>query len=191
MHRRAGYVLVGGRSSRFGRDKALIDIDGRPLVSLIAEKVRAAADTVTLVGSPERYGHLRYRVIPDQVRNFGPVAGIVAALEDSAADWNLIVACDMPRLRVDFLELLFSRAESCGRDALVPLSSGGREEPLCAVYSKRLAGPFRQALRSGEAKITRALSGMDVHYLLPPEYHRIDPSGEVFMNVNTRADLRL
>ena len=191
MHRRAGYVLVGGQSSRFGRDKALLDIDGLPLVSHIAEKVRKAADTVTLVGSPQRYAELEYRTIPDQVENFGPVAGIVAALEDSAAEWNLIVACDMPRLRVDFLELLLRRAETCGRDALVPLSADGREQPLCAVYSKRLEKPFREALRSGEAKIKRALNAMSVHYLLPPEYKRIDPSGEVFLNVNTPADLRL
>lgn len=168
----------------------MVDIGGRPMVAHIAEKLGKVADTVTLVGSPGRYDGLGYRAIPDQVQNFGPVAGIAAALEDSAAEWNLIVACDMPRLRVDFLELLLCRAETCGRDALVPLSLDGREQPLCAVYSKRLEQPFRQALRSGEAKIKRALSGMSVHYLLPPEYKRIDPSGEVFLNVNTPVDLR-
>lgn len=161
------------------------------MVAHVAEKVARAADSVTLVGAPERYSHLPYRLIPDQMHDFGPVAGIVAALEDSAAEWNLVVACDMPRLRVDFLDLLLRRAATCGREALVPLSSDGREQPLCAVYSKSLAGPFRQAQQRGEAKVTRALGGMSVHYLLPPEYSRIDPSGEVFLNVNTPADLRL
>ncbi len=161
------------------------------MATLVAEKVRRATGSVALVGSPERYGDLGYRVVPDQVKNFGPLAGIVAALEDSAAQWNLIVACDMPRLRTDFLELLLRRAETCGRDALVPLSASGREQPLCAVYSKSLAAPLRQAMRGGEGKIIRALSGMSVHYLLPPEYKRIDPSGEVFLNVNTPSDLQL
>ena len=190
MREQAGYVLVGGRSSRFGRDKALLNLDGRPLAAAVAAQVEAAAGDVTLVGPRARYGMLGLRMIEDRVADFGPLAGIAAALAEGRARWNLIVACDMPRLRVRFLEFLLERARKCGRGAVVPLSPDGREQPLCAVYSSELGEAVGQALGRGERKITRALEGLDVQYVLPPEYARIDPGGEVFTNLNWPADAR-
>lgn len=189
MKSRSGYVLVGGKSSRFGRDKALADVDGKPMAAVVADRVREAAGEVTLVGAPERYRALGYRTIADPTSDFGPAAGILAALEDSSAEWNLIVACDMPRLRVDFLELLLECAASRGQAALVPRSSDGRLQPLCAVYSKSLAPAFRSALEQGQGKVAAVLEGQPVHYLEPPEYAHIDPTGEVFRNVNRQEDL--
>ena len=79
---RAGYVLTGGRSSRFGANKAFADVDGKPMVVQVADRVRSVCDSVTLVGPAETYGSLGLRVIEDSVADFGPVAGILAALEE-------------------------------------------------------------------------------------------------------------
>ena len=189
MNERAGYVLTGGRSSRFGRNKAFADVDGIPMAVHVAERIRPVVDSVALVGPAITYGDLGLRVIEDSVDDFGPVAGILAAVEDSAAPWVLVVACDLPNIRPQFLEMLLRRAESSKVDAVIPLATDGREQPLCAVYSKSMVEPLRQAVKSGVAKVTTAISGAALAYLLPPEYAALDPSGEMLLNVNRPDDL--
>lgn len=188
MPDRAAYILVGGKSSRFGSDKALIEIEGRPLVLRLAGIARQAAGSITLVGPPARYEHLGLPVIPDTHQDIGPLAGILAALDHSVQPWNLVLACDMPHLTAVFLELLFTRAEQGYQQACLPVSPGGRDEPLCAVYAKGAAEAIRFEIEKGTRKITRALDAVAVCRLLPAEYAHIDPTGKIFTNVNTSAD---
>jgi len=189
MNKRAGYVLAGGRSSRFGRNKAFAEIDGRPMAAHVADRIRSVVDSVALVGPATTYGDLGLRVVEDSVDGFGPVAGILAAVEDSAAPWVLVVACDLPNIRPQFLEMLFRRAESSSVDAVIPLATDGREQPLCAVYNKSMAEPLRQAVKKGVAKVMAAISSANLAYLLPPEYAALDPAGEMLLNVNRPDDL--
>jgi molybdopterin-guanine dinucleotide biosynthesis protein A len=93
---RGGFVLVPGHSTRMGRDKALLKFHGSTFAGGIAECVRRVAGNVTLVGPPDRYRELGYTVIPDRVPGCGPLGGVYTALSSSHAEWNLIVACDMP-----------------------------------------------------------------------------------------------
>jgi molybdopterin-guanine dinucleotide biosynthesis protein A len=189
VRNRAGYILVGGKSSRFGSDKALIEIEGRPLVLRLAGLARPAAGTVTLVGPQERYGHLKLPVIADTHAGAGPLAGILAALEHSDQAWNLVLACDMPHLTTAFLELLFAQAEAAQQDVLLPISPGGRDEPLCAIYAKSAAGPIRREIEKGTRKITHALNAVVIRRLQPAEYAHLDSAERLFTNVNTPADL--
>lgn len=189
MRNRAAYILVGGKSSRFGSDKALIEIEGRPLVLHLAGIARQAAGPVTLVGPPARYEHLGLPIIPDTHEGVGPLAGILAALEHSAEPWNLVLACDMPHLTPAFLDLLFTRAEQDPQDACLPVSPEGRDEPLCAVYAKTAAEAIRVEVEKGTRKITRALDAVAVCRLLPAEYAHLDAGGNIFTNINSPTDL--
>lgn len=132
---RAGYVLAGGRSSRMGRDKALLPLDGATLIEHVASKVHVAAGNVSIIAPPDRYRDLPYPVIADMVEGCGPLGGVFTALSVTEAPWNLIVGCDMPALTVAFLEDLF-RAAELPVDAVVPETAGGLD-PLCAVYHRR------------------------------------------------------
>jgi len=178
---RAGFVLVGGSSSRMGRDKALLPYGDATLVEHVAAQVAAAAGCVTLVGSLARGAQPGLPVIPDNLPGCGPLAGIQAALAASPAAWNLVVACDMPALTVDFLKGLLEAAESSDADALVPAWPSGWLEPLCAVYRRELAGPLADILRRGERQAVRALASLDVVRwpITQPEY---------FENLNTSHD---
>ena len=181
---RAGYVLTGGRSSRFGSDKARYEIDGRPLALRTAEKVRLAAGSVTLVGAPQRYPDWDLRVIPDPVEDFGPLAGIVAALQDTPADWALIVALDMPDVTVGFLDYLLQTAERAEADVVMPIQPDGREQPLCAVYRAAAAPLLREQMEAGNAKIIRALRAVRVLELQSHEYASFG-GAELFRNLNS------
>lgn len=162
--KRAGFVLAGGSSSRMGRDKALLRYGSVTLVERVAARVAAAAGTVTLVGPPARYCHLGYPVLADNFPGGGPLAGIQAALAASQAEWNLVVACDMPEVTAELLKKLLTAAETSRAEVLVPRWPRGWLEPLCAVYRRELADPLLAALRQGERKVTAALDGLRVAY---------------------------
>lgn len=150
---RAGFVLVGGRSRRMGRDKALLPYSGSVLAGFVARTVEAAAGSVKLVGTPERYGHLGVETIADLRPDAGPLGGIEAALTATTAEWNLVVACDMPGAPVRILRELLDAAERSGADCVVPLDSGGRPQPLCAVYHRRCRSAVTHALDQGRRAV--------------------------------------
>jgi molybdopterin-guanine dinucleotide biosynthesis protein A len=153
----AGFVLTGGRSSRMGRDKALLPIprssaagsslpaSASSLVERTAEWVREAAASVTLIGMPQRYAHLGLPVVADLVPDCGPIGGLYTALNITPADWNLIVACDMPALTADFLCRLLAAARQSPSLCLVPETASGLH-PLCAVYHRRALPAVRSAI---------------------------------------------
>jgi molybdopterin-guanine dinucleotide biosynthesis protein A len=153
---RAGFVLAGGKSSRMGRDKALLPFRGGALAGHVAAAVAAAAGSVVLIGDPRKYRSLGYAVLPDRRPGAGPVGGIETALSYTAADWNLVLACDMPAISAEFLRGLLDAAEH--------LNAGpsGLLEPLSAVYHRRCLAALRGALDAGVRKITDALAGLEV-----------------------------
>jgi molybdopterin-guanine dinucleotide biosynthesis protein A len=177
---RAGFVLVGGASRRMGRDKALLPLGDTTMVEAIAARARGAAGNVTLIGSPEKYGHLGLPVVPDEIENCGPLGGLYTALRLTKADWNLLLACDMPYITEAFLKQLIQAAERSDADCVVP-EIDGKVEPLCAVYHRRL-------LASAESAIHRNLFKMQdfVSTLCTTYWHVTDPTP--LLNANTPAE---
>jgi molybdopterin-guanine dinucleotide biosynthesis protein A len=168
-------------SLRMGTDKALLAMDGRTLAEHVAEAVREAAGSVALIGDPARYGHLGYRVVADNFSGSGPLAGIEAALRVSAAEWNLVAACDMPCVSVELFRLLLERAAGSEADCILPQGPSGRPEPLCAVYHRRCLPAVADALARGQRKVTAALGGLRVSAWVAPE-------SVWFQNVNTPGE---
>ena len=142
----AGFVLVGGRSSRMGRDKALLRWRSHSLVEEVARKVRSVAGNVALVGPPERYGALGFDCLPDVRPGLGPLAGIEAALESGRGELNLITACDMPGVEEDWLRRLLREAEETGAHCVVTSDGDGLAQPLCGVYRGACLLVIRRAL---------------------------------------------
>jgi len=191
MLNRAGYVLVGGQSSRFGSDKALHLIEGRPLALTVADRVRSAAGSVTLVGSPEKYTATGLPVIADSEPGLGPAGGLAAALTQRAARRILVVACDMPEIRVELLALLLETAERRQADVLMPVSPDGRDQPLCAVYAASAADAVERRIAAGDRKLSYVLADLVIERLKPEDYAAVDPGGRSFLNVNRPEDLPL
>ena len=175
---RSGYVLAGGASLRMGRDTALLDWNGNPLVVHLALMVQQTAGSVTIVGLAEKYGRLGFPIVSDRNAGLGPLEGIRCALEHSAADWNLIVACDMPYLNPELLGALLAEAELRDADCIMPDG-----QPLCAVYHRRCRPAIEQALENGIRKVRQALRGLNVG---------LYETAEVlcFQNMNRPEDLR-
>lgn len=162
-------MLAGGRSTRMGRDKALLPAGSVTLVEQIAACVREAAGNVTLIGSPERYEFLGLPVERDVVEGMGPMGGLCTALRVTSGDWNLLVACDMPRLTAGFLRTLLDAAETAGKDCLVPMTAVGQLEPLCAVYHRRTLAAVEQAIHRKILKMQDFVRTLDFEAWPVPE----------------------
>jgi molybdopterin-guanine dinucleotide biosynthesis protein A len=180
----AGYVLVGGRSSRMGRDKALLPHGESTLASHVASRVLEATGNVSLVGDPDRYRHLGYPVIPDRMPGNGPLSGVVGALAACPGDWALVTACDMPNLTVDFLKELLDVASGTEGmvDCVAPRSDRGRV-PLCAVYHRRALPLLDSFLNHKFLCMQDALAGLETRTI-----NVLD--SKLFANMNTPEDLR-
>ncbi len=150
-------------SSRMGRDKALLEVEGETLVERGLGKLRQVCAEVAIAGGDERlsaYG----RVVPDERVGCGPLGGIVAALEQSEYEWNVVLAVDMPLVPVKVLEELVAAAvEGC---VAVMAEAEGRVQPLCAVYSRGAVRRMREELDGGRWRVRGAAeSAGAVNYL--------------------------
>jgi molybdopterin-guanine dinucleotide biosynthesis protein A len=163
-----------------GRDKALLPLGGTTMVEEIAARVRGAAGSVTLIGSPEKYGHLGLPVVADEIENCGPLGGLYTALRGTEAEWNVLVACDMPNVNEVFLEQLFVAAEGSDLDCVVP-EIDGQTNPLCAVYHRRLIVAAESAISRKLFKMQNFVSTLRTFYWRAP-----DP--RPLLNVNTPAE---
>jgi molybdopterin-guanine dinucleotide biosynthesis protein A len=142
-----------------GRDKALLPIEGSLLVERTAERVRAAAGNVTLIGPPGRYAHLELPVLPDLVEDCGPICGLHTALKATRADWNLVVACDMPSVTAAFLNDLLAAAKQLGCACLAPQTDSGLH-PLCAVYQRGTVDAVESAIQRKQFKMHDLLKSL-------------------------------
>ncbi|MGH9639923.1 MAG: molybdenum cofactor guanylyltransferase [Bryobacteraceae bacterium] len=175
----AAFVLAGGRSSRMGRDKALLGCGSRPLIEEVAATLSAAAGSVALVGAPERYGALGFDCLPDLRSGCGPLGGIEAALAAGRGEYNAIVACDMPNLRELWIRDLLKKSNETGALCTVACDVTGKMHPLCAVYRSGSLPAVRALLDAGDFRLSS----------LSRELHAITIDiGEKLWNLNTVAD---
>jgi molybdopterin-guanine dinucleotide biosynthesis protein A len=151
-----GFLLAGGKSSRMGRDKALLKLDGEMLIARGVRKLRRVCAEVAIAGgTPDRW---RFgRVISDGVPGLGPLGGIVAALEQTPYEWNLFLAVDMPFVPVEALRALVAAAGGVA-EMVVLARAEGYVQPLCGVYSRRALMALREELTAGRLKVKDAVA---------------------------------
>ena len=151
-----GYVLAGGKSSRMGRDKALLELAGKPLVQHAVVKLQRICAEVHLLGNRNElavYGPL----VRDVHEGRGPLSGIEAALEDSQYDWNLFMPVDMPFLPAAFLgwwvPMALARAKEGMRMAMLTVDE--RPQPALCLLHKDVLPFVKQAMEQGGFKLFR------------------------------------
>jgi len=140
-----------------GRDKRTLILDGSLLLQRQADLLREVTGlNATLVGEiPDSQIPSGLRRIDDAIPDCGPLGGIVAALQDCATTWALILAVDMPGIKVRELDLLIS---SCGTTTkVITLSQDGTPEPLAALYPSASVDFWQKQLESGLLKIRLGL----------------------------------
>ena len=182
-------ILAGGQSRRMGRDKALIDYQGRPIVAHVIDTLRALSDDIVVVANrSDLYGPFGARVVPDYEPPCGPLGGIAAGLQAVQHPLVVVVACDMPFLSVPLLRWLIDLAE--GYDAVVP-QTGDEFEPLHAVYRRECYSSIVRRLERGERRVISFFADVRLRPVPEPEWRPFDPAGRSLVNLNTPDDLNV
>lgn len=192
------FVLAGGRSTRMGRDKALLELGGRPLIEHALEKLRALGFSPRIVGSRSDMASFA-PIVLDIHPHTGPLAGIEAALAASDAELNLFLPVDVPWIAVEFLQWIAERAATTQALATVPRVQGS-PQPLCTVYSRTLLPYAQTAVAAGDARIMRAvetaanatglrIDSFDVETVAAAQsWQQRPPIHRWFENINTPGD---
>lgn len=182
-----GFVLVGGQSSRMGRDKTVLTYRGRPMALHQAEKLAFVCGRAALVGKdPRPFAGAPYPFVRDGAEPHAAAFGVVAALSWSPVDLNLIVAADLPRCPEAFLAALLVAAEAApAAPAVVPIVDG-HVQTLCAAWRRSALLPLTKLVSEGEYSLRLALTRMGA-LLVPEDEVATWPGGaaESFFNVNT------
>jgi molybdenum cofactor guanylyltransferase len=173
-------ILAGGASSRMGRDKSLLLVDGKPLVQRVRDQLSRRFDDILIsTNEAEKYAFLDARTVPDLVPGHGPLMGIRSAVDAARYDRVFVTACDIPVIDGDTVERMLALAEDC--DCVVPRSRLGLE-PLFAVYRKSTIPAMCDVLDSGERRIRAVFPRVRTHGfdLGPSRWYR---------NLNTNEDV--
>jgi molybdopterin-guanine dinucleotide biosynthesis protein A len=152
-----GFVLAGGRSSRMGQEKALLQVGGRALIEVALDKLRSIGVAAPRIAGARADLSSHAPVVPDLHPGCGPLSGIEAALAASSQPLNLFLPVDMPLLPARFLHWMLLRAEITGALVTVPRING-RPQPLCAVYHRDLLRPITASLLAGNYKVMSVVS---------------------------------
>ena len=182
-------LLAGGRSTRMGRDKAALIIEGQPLWQRQLATLRATgASELFISGRPDGpYAESGVTVIEDLTPDTGPLAALEAVLPRITNPHALVLAIDLPAMRADFLIALVKTAR--GKDCSVVPEFGGRFEPLAAVYAPSLLPLVRECLRGPDHSMQNLLRKAGQGGLvIPHPVHAEDLSR--FQNLNTPKDAR-
>lgn len=185
---RGAVILAGGASRRFGGDKALARLNGKPLIAHVIDRL-SGPQTVLAINAPvrEAYAEFGLPLVPDSLEGgLGPLAGVLTAMHWAAAqglDKVLTAPADTPFLPQGLFSAL-SGAEA----PVVMARSSGQVHQVCALWSCALADDLEAVLRSGEVRAVWAYAERHGRALVD-----FEPSGGVdaFFNINTPADLDL
>lgn len=188
----AGYVLVGGASSRFGRDKALVELGGKPMLMRMRDVLMGVPSEVAIIGDPQEYGSFGAPCVADRWPGEGPLGGIVTALVHTRKTqpecaWNLILSCDMPFLTGEWLNFLCESARSSEAEIVLAHSAEG-PEPLCACWRTVALPALESAFERGVRKVTDGIALLRSEVLDGRDWKRFDYAGRLFWNMNTPAD---
>jgi molybdenum cofactor guanylyltransferase len=179
-------ILVGGKSSRMGRPKALLPFDGEPLVAHVVRSLKNLFAEAVVVGAPDQeLPTLPAVLVRDEVAYQGPVSGIYHGLNASTQGICFVTSCDAPFLNLDLIAHLVSQISDC--DVVVPYWQA-RFQPLHAVYRRSVAPFLREQLDRGELRPISLYPKVRTREIHEDEIRRLDPEGLSFLNMNSPED---
>ncbi|UTR10291.1 molybdenum cofactor guanylyltransferase [Evansella sp. LMS18] len=178
-------VLSGGKSSRMGRNKALLPIEGKAMIQRIFDSLgEEFSDRILVTNRPEEYAPVLpegVKIVSDVYPGSGPLSGIHAGLLASAAEYNVVAACDMPFVSRKVAQLLVQNSN--GYEAVVPRFNGMRQ-PLFAVYHKSAVREIEGILEGNDFRVNNLWEKLNTLWLEEDALSTIPEIEQAFININ-------
>ena len=183
-------IQAGGESRRMGQDKALLPFFGKPLIQRILERIKVLADEVLVTtNQPEDYTFLNLPLFSDLFPGRGALGGLYTALKAAQYPFVAIIACDMPFVSPELIEVEHTLLVDEDQDAVIPRLEGGTE-PFHAVYRRDTCLPaVHAAIQADKWRVNSWFPQVRIRYLSENEIRMVDPRGLAFWNVNTPEEL--
>ncbi|NET46138.1 molybdenum cofactor guanylyltransferase [Okeania sp. SIO2B3] len=182
-------ILAGGKSSRMGKDKALISWQNIPMLKRVYQVASECTEKVYIITPwPEKYQH----ILPTEcewlteIKTEGPLVAFTQGLAQINSDWILLLGCDLPLLNLDIIQTWATQLNQLSPEilALVPKTSQGWE-PLCGFYRQQIKIELKKYLEQGNHSFQKLLAQIPVQPL------SIDTQAEkMLFNCNTPSDLQ-
>jgi molybdopterin-guanine dinucleotide biosynthesis protein A len=194
---KSAVVLAGGFSKRFGQDKGLLKLAGKPLILHILDKVSTVVDEVLVVVSSKSqekaytcFLKQKAKIVIDKYETQNPLVGALTGFEKAQGKYSLLLPCDTPFVSSQIASFLL---ELCvNKDAVIPRWPNGHIEPLQAVYyTKSALNVADKALEDKKQNMHSMIASLKrVRYVSTLALKQIDPKLTTFFNINTPKDLR-
>lgn len=182
----SAFILAGGKSSRFGEDKALASIHGKSMLENVWKALNSSGiEPIFVVGRTENPTSLHIGVIPDTISGKGPLAGILAALSHSKSDINMIISCDVPFITDTFIRELVSSYDREFQIAIAADDSG--MHPLVGIYQKEVLNRIKSLLDRDRLAMKELLQEFEVQYIDVTKFKSYTESQ--LANINTKEEL--
>jgi molybdopterin-guanine dinucleotide biosynthesis protein A len=179
-------VLAGGRSERFGQDKALLPIAGRSLLARTIDVLAGLSADIQVVGrAPLPDDCTGVRVTADVVAGAGPMGGLYSGLLGARHHLVFCVGCDYPLLKQEMVELLIARASD--HESAVPLVAS-TPHVTQAVYTRSCIPALEEHIRDSRLRLRGLLVDLSVRWVEEEELRRTDPDLSSLLNVNTTEE---
>lgn len=183
-----GIILAGGQSSRMGKDKGVCNFKGKALVEYAIEALQdSCGEIVISTNKPDAYKKYGFPLIPDEIKEIGPMGGIYSCLKKSCNNHNLVLSCDTPFINAGMVKHIIANIDN-NFDAIVPIHGDDFLEPLCAYYNINVVKQLEEHITNGDFKLMNLINSINYKRL------RIDDklgfyNVKLFSNLNTSEDL--
>ena len=182
-----GVILAGGKSSRYGRNKSFVKVNGIPLIERVIREVKNVfQDVIIITNTPDEYAYLNFPMFEDLIKGLGPLGGIYTGLRSLQTGSGFFVACDMPTISQKLIKYMVGNRRD--HDVVIPRIAG-RLEPLFALYSQRCLPPIKTLIDARQYQIFGFLGEVSVRYIEEEEIRPIDCELRTFFNINRPEEL--
>lgn len=183
----AAIILAGGKNTRMGANKALLEIESRQLIRRITDELaREFAEIIIVANDPEPYKEFAVRVTGDIIPGRGPLGGIHAGLTVSPYRLNFVTAGDMPFIKGPLAAYMVTQTGDA--DALVPRIDD-KWQPLFAVYSRDCLKAIEECLAGDRYKVSAFYPQVRVKYIEEDVVRKFSEPDRIFFNINTPGEL--
>lgn len=150
-------VLAGGKSRRMnGNNKAFLEFENKNFIESITDQLISFHNIYISVDDKEKYKALNFTLVEDMCKDIGPIGGIYSALKSIEEKYVFVTACDMPKIKKEFIEFL---CDSITEDVecIVTQDEKGRIYPLGGIYSKDLIGKIEDMIDEKDYKLVHLI----------------------------------